>query len=112
MHSRPVLYILCLDTGGVHVQYQRGFKNVIRKGMELNAKGESCELMMDTRFACCTRIHRLLKLDSWGCVCVCVCVCVFSGGGGGGAAGTVDGRWMCSELRQRMAECSNQGFAS
>jgi len=38
--------------GGRHIPFRRGSKNVIRKGMELNIAGESCELMMDTSGHC------------------------------------------------------------
>ncbi|KIY92822.1 hypothetical protein MNEG_15141 [Monoraphidium neglectum] len=34
--------------GGKHFRYKRGYRNVINKGVELNAAGEDCQLMMET----------------------------------------------------------------
>jgi phosphomannomutase len=34
--------------GGRHLRYRRGYKNVIEKGVELNAAGEECHLMIET----------------------------------------------------------------
>jgi len=34
--------------GGVHLRYKRGYKNVISKGVEVNAQGGECHLMIET----------------------------------------------------------------
>ncbi|GLI59591.1 hypothetical protein VaNZ11_001519 [Volvox africanus] len=34
--------------GGKHMRYKRGYKNVISAGVNLNAAGEDCQLMMET----------------------------------------------------------------
>ncbi len=36
------------DLGGKHYRYRRGYKNVIDKGLELNAKGINCPLAIET----------------------------------------------------------------
>jgi len=36
------------DRGGRHLRYRRGYKNVISKGMEINAEGVDCQLMIET----------------------------------------------------------------
>lgn len=36
------------ELGLKHLRYQRGYKNVINKGIELNAAGEDCELAIET----------------------------------------------------------------
>ena len=36
------------ELGLKHLRYQRGYKNVINKGIELNASGEDCELAIET----------------------------------------------------------------
>lgn len=41
-------------------RYQRGYKNVINKGIELNDKGVECELMMETSGHGALRENRFL----------------------------------------------------
>ena len=36
------------NEGGKHLRYMRGYKNVINKGIELNSKGISAPLMIET----------------------------------------------------------------
>ena len=37
--------------GGRHFRFQRGYKNVINKGIALAKEGVDCQLMMETRWA-------------------------------------------------------------
>lgn len=46
--------------GGQHFRYQRGYKNVINKGIELNQNGTECELMMETSGHGALRENRFL----------------------------------------------------
>ncbi|KAF8060594.1 algC [Scenedesmus sp. PABB004] len=46
--------------GGKHFRFKRGYKNVISKGMELNAQGGDCELMMETSGHGAMRSNRYL----------------------------------------------------
>ena len=39
---------LTKDLGLKHLRYKRGYKNVINKGLELNAAGEDCQLAIET----------------------------------------------------------------
>lgn len=48
--------------GGKHFRYRRGYKNVIDKGIELNAQGVRTELMMETR--CGRAVYSLLSTPS------------------------------------------------
>ena len=46
--------------GGRHLRYKRGYRNVIGKGIELNAAGGDCELMMETSGHGAVRENRYL----------------------------------------------------
>ena len=72
----------CRRPSSPPARFKRGYKNVIGKGVELNARGEDCQLMMETSG------HGALKenffLDDGAYLAVKVCACVYGGGGRAG----------------------------
>ena len=46
--STQLSEFLTKDLGLKHLRFKRGYKNVINKGLELNAKGEDCQLAIET----------------------------------------------------------------
>lgn len=48
--------------GGKHLRFKKGYRNVIGKGMELNAQGVDAQLMMETR---CGSLEVVLDLQWW-----------------------------------------------
>lgn len=50
--------------GGRHLRFKKGYRNVIGKGMELNAQGVDAQLMMETRCAVCELLYTYVCIDA------------------------------------------------
>ena len=69
------------DLGGKHYRYRRGYKNVIDKGLELNAQGINCPLAIETSGHAAMRENYFLD----------------------------DGAYLCTKIIIKMAQLSKQG---
>ncbi len=69
------------DLGGKHYRYRRGYKNVIDKGLELNAKGINCPLAIETSGHAAMRENYFLD----------------------------DGAYLCTKIIIKMAQLSKAG---
>ena len=69
--------------GGKHYRYKRGYKNVIDKGIELNAQGINCPLAIETSGHAAMRENYFL----------------------------VDGAYLCTKIIIKMAQMKKQGKA-
>lgn len=69
------------DLGGKHYRYRRGYKNVIDKGLELNAQGINCPLAIETSGHAAMRENYFLD----------------------------DGAYLCTKIIIKMAQLSREG---
>ena len=69
------------DLGGKHYRYRRGYKNVIDKGLELNAQGINCPLAIETSGHAAMRENYFLD----------------------------DGAYLCTKIIIKMAQLSKEG---
>ncbi len=69
------------DLGGKHYRYRRGYKNVIDKGLELNALGVNCPLAIETSGHAAMRENYFLD----------------------------DGAYLCTKIIIKMAQLSKEG---
>lgn len=69
------------DLGGEHYRYRRGYKNVIDKGLELNAQGINCPLAIETSGHAAMRENYFLD----------------------------DGAYLCTKIIIKMAQMKKQG---
>ncbi|MBQ5398702.1 MAG: phosphomannomutase/phosphoglucomutase [Ruminococcus sp.] len=69
------------DLGGKHYRYRRGYKNVIDKGLELNAQGINCPLAIETSGHAAMRENYFLD----------------------------DGAYLCTKIIIKMAQLKKQG---
>ncbi|MBQ7505254.1 MAG: phosphomannomutase/phosphoglucomutase [Ruminococcus sp.] len=69
------------DLGGKHYRYRRGYKNVIDKGLELNAQGINCPLAIETSGHAAMRENYFLD----------------------------DGAYLCTKIIIKMAQLNKQG---
>ena len=69
------------DLGGKHYRYRRGYKNVIDKGLELNAQGINCPLAIETSGHAAMRENYFLD----------------------------DGAYLCTKIIIKMAQLSKDG---
>lgn len=69
------------DLGGKHYRYRRGYKNVIDKGLELNAEGINCPLAIETSGHAAMRENYFLD----------------------------DGAYLCTKIIIKMAQLSKEG---
>lgn len=69
------------ELGGVHYRYRRGYKNVIDKGLELNARGINCPLAIETSGHAAMRENYFLD----------------------------DGAYLCTKIIIKMAQLSKKG---
>lgn len=70
--------------GGKHFRYKRGYKNVIGKGVQLNAEGVNCELMMETSGHGAMKENRYLDDGAYSAVKILIEMVKRKRGGQGG----------------------------